>query len=391
VDYWHAPARFPSGTREVTKRSLDEVEECFRACVRRALRLDNGTVTLPLSSGHDSRRILAALLDDEVEFDALTVRVRQKEHRDLDATYAAAMARDLGFNHRIIEFADPEQYARDGVDRCLLTDFETSVHTWVMRFMSALPESPTLLVDGLLGDILGNPGFRMSGMYHSTEEDLQLILTESFKGARYRYLNKERWPETSTLEADVRGYLQDFMHKRNMAEFAFILLRQRRMTALWSHQLLPAGHIAACPYLDLDYLELLFSFQPEGKHATVFQRACLERFWPELARYPGNRDIPPDQMPGRATWADAHEVTYYRRLRSMLRDLGGEQRLRESLSWRGRRLYQLSAVSDRVATRWGWLLIPMAEMAMRESQPPVWQTPTAGASSGVANGCREES
>ena len=65
--------------------------------------------------------------------------------------------------------------------------------------------------------------------------------------------------------------------------------------------MMPAGHIIACPYLDLDYVSLMLEFRPEHKHEQVLQRQCLHRFWPQFASYAGNRDIPEDLPPGDPT------------------------------------------------------------------------------------------
>jgi len=367
VDAWFRFDSLPAGERPVDAHSAAEVEATFRAAMERCERLQGLRTILPLSSGHDSRRILTALLADGVAFDAITARVFQKEHRDLDAPYAAEMARDFGFAHRIVEPAPPAQFAEDDARRTACVDAETMMHTWALRLFDALPSEPCLLYDGILGDILGNPGFRVPDLYRSPEEDIQIILRECF-GTRFKgHLDSDVWPTQEALREDVRGYLRQWLPRPNLAEFAFILLRQRRMTALWTQQLLPPGHVAVCPFADLEYVRLLFDFEPADKHRTVFQRRCLEEFWPQFARYPGNRDIPSTLPPGSPQLDQAQMVAARKRYSSALRTSGKFGELAALLTLRGRIELFAGEVSDTAFLRSAWYVSPLTEMVLRRT------------------------
>ena len=334
---WFDFDSLPDGGRKVTDSAFSEVERQFQSTIARCIRLHEGKNVLPLSSGHDSRRILAAFLSQKAKFTAITVRVHQKSFRDLDARFAAQMASDFDFEHRIVELPGTKQYVEHDRLRRILVDAETSFHTWVISLAENLPDSPTMIYDGVLGDILGNPGYRMGGMYKSPRTDLNLILDEALDPALDSVLRRAAWPTDDDLRADLESYLSQFAHRYNMAEFAFILLRQRRSISSWSQQLIPSGHVVVCPYLDLDYISLLLEFDPKQKHQAVFQRQCLHRFWPEFARYAGNRDIPTEIPPGASTCyleknaacfrAVYKELADHKRLSDALRLLTGYKRL----------------------------------------------------------------
>ncbi len=365
---WFNFDRLPEGSREIDEHALQDVEDAFQTAMARCRQLNFEHVTLPLSSGHDSRRILASLLACGVDFDALTVRFRQKEFRDLDATYAAAMASDLHFRHTIVEPGTPGQYAEYDVARRIMLDNESYMHAWAIGLMQKLPRHPSLFFDGLLGDILGNPGFRMSGMYESTQQDLALITRECVTNYFDPYLAKSAWPTAGDVVSDIESYLRPFMGRTNMAEFAFILLRQRRLTSAWSQQLTPAGHVIACPYLDFDYLSLLFSFKPSHKHVTVFQQACLRRFWPEFYKYPGNRDIPADLPPGRPTLELRQDLACLKRLFEEIDVQSAEGELAKLLTAKARAALALARLNPGIAARSRWFLQPLAELVSRQTR-----------------------
>jgi hypothetical protein len=59
---WFDFSRLPGGTRPVGPTAVAEVEETFQQAMSRLLQLQAGSTVLPLSSGFDSRRILAAMI-----------------------------------------------------------------------------------------------------------------------------------------------------------------------------------------------------------------------------------------------------------------------------------------------------------------------------------------
>jgi len=362
----------PSGDRRADEHTVQEVEDAFQTAMERILALSDHARFLPLSSGHDSRRILAALSDRQEPFTAHTVRVHQKGFRDLDANFAALMAEHFGFHHEVIAPPSPREFALDDLRRRILTDGESRMHSWALPLMARLPASPALLFDGVLGDILGNPGFRMPGMYRSNEADRDIIIDAMMSNAYDRWLNWNLWPGTGELRQELRDFIDRFLDRPNMAEFIFILLRQRRMISPWSQQLVAPGHVVVCPYLDLDYLRLLLSIRPADKHRIIFQRACLEAFWPEYARFGGNRDIPSDLPAGDPRMDESAQIACEGRLQSEL------ARSRACFNGLYSRLGRVRVASTRISrSAWRsstWLTQPLLELTSREvRREPCWE------------------
>jgi hypothetical protein len=365
--------RLPFGTRPVDHRSVGEVEEAFQQAMDRCLQLNGGSFVLPLSSGFDSRRILAALVRRKVDFQSVTYRSFQKGLRDLDARFASEMARDFGFPHVVVEPANGERYAEDDRSRRILVDSETREHSWAIPVMRWLPGRPCFIFDGIAGDILGDPvGWTMhtglSVEARSPEDELEAIVTSGITDEYDSVLSPDQWPSTSDLREDVKTYLRAFLPRSNISEIAFLLLRQRRVIAPWSQQLAPPGHVPLCPYLDLDYLRLLLGFVSSDKHTTKFQRACLKEFWPDFYRYPGNRDVPVDMAPGSPALRNTQTLHCQATLLHEIGAYGGLPALYRLLTMRGRVGLSLARRSAALALWDRWYLTPLMELASREAR-----------------------
>ena len=367
----------PEGEQRIDSRTIGHVEQAFQQAMDRCLRLRSGRVMLPLSSGFDSRRILAGLVDRKANFTAVTCRVLQQGHRDLDAHFASLMARDFGFPHLVVD-ADDAQYQSDDISRRLLMDGETFEHTWAMRVHSALPNGCELVFDGIAGDVLGDPvgWLRLTGLTvdeRSAEDEIESIARHAIRSTFDGVLDPTAWPSLDELREDLRAYLQPLRPRNNLSELAFLLLRQRRNIVLWSQQFAPPGVVPLYPYLDTDYLRATLSLSSEDKHQTKLQRACLRDFWPEFYGYGGNRDVPPDMQPGSPAREHGRTARCLERLWQELNAADAVPELRELLSSRGKLKLTASTTIPSLALRWAWLHRPLMELVSRQSRRvPVW-------------------
>ncbi len=380
---WFNPDRLSRGTRPVGPKGVAEVEEAFQRSVDRCLQLQTGSVVLPLSSGFDSRRILAGLLHRKVDFQAFTCRLFQRDYRDLDARFADQIARDFGFQHTVVESDSLEQYVLEDRARRILVDGETTEHTWAVRLMKSLPPAPAIFLAGIGGDILGDPvGWAVhTGLaveQRSQEQELQEVADLSITSVLDPTLRRGQWPDTSELREDLKKYLRGFLPRENIGEVAFLLLRQRRAIAVWSQQLLPPGLVAVCPYLDLDYLRLLLDFTSAGKHESSLQRACLKTFWPQFYKYSGTRDIPADLPPGSPTLVNERIAGCHASMRDEIKKGDGMAMLGELLSPRGRWVLEVARRSQAMTVRASWYLTPLLQLVSRQVRVrPCWESGAA--------------
>lgn len=369
---WFDYGSFPDGRQEVDEAATEKAEGAFQVAMDRCLRLQRDAVSLPLSSGYDSRRIMAALLERQVPFHASTVRIWQRGYRELDAKFAAVMAKALGFPHRVLGPEHPpesaayaSEYAEYDRQRRILMPGEGENHSWIVPLMNSLPAVPTIYLDGVAGDVLGNGGFDVPELVYDFAVDRTRIV-EDVLGTEYEgILGGPSWPTLSELR---REFLDDFDSLPpgiNQGEVAFMLLRTRRAIAIYQW-MLPAGHVFVAPYLDIDHVRTMMSFHPGQKNVRKMQTMCITRFQPRYVEFPGSRSIPSEIPPGSPTMIVRRDVECFRRLEAELAASGGTRFLRDLLTRPAGIRLRLSAWSDGVAGRSTWAFTRLMELVSNQ-------------------------
>lgn len=372
---WFSADDLPEADQPLDDAAAARAENAFQRAVQRCTALGHGETHVPLTSGFDSRRIVGALLEQQTPFRTTTVRVFRNGGRDLDARYGAQIAQYYGIDQNIVDLPSPEQYAQDDAARQRELCAETGMHDgWVLSLMRALPSGPTTILDGFLGDVLARPGYRLEGadFYHDPERDIELIGKDLAQTPLQRHLSEAFRPGEAAQE-ELRRYLAPMASKRNVAELAFLLLRQRRATALWSQQMARPEHLMTCPYADLDYIRTVTALRPEERWASDLQRICLERFHPELASFPGSHAIPAEAVPEGQQGNRERNHACVRRLVRGLDPARNRGLLSERLTPMGRAVLMASYLAPGTVTRWHWMVRPVCEALLHDHETaPVW-------------------
>jgi hypothetical protein len=371
---WFDYSGLPPGDEPITEDRLPIAEETFQQAIERCLALlPGGPIDLPLSSGDDSRRILAALHSRGTPLHAVTARVFHKGGRDLDARFATEMATALKFDHRVIELPDDRSYAQDDAAARVLTNAEISEHTWFLSIARTLAGRRSVVFDGLAGDIVGNTGYGLRELHLMPEEQKLLRIAELALGDEGDSLLKQgSW---SSLDA-TRSYLMDYLMRvpsgTNSADIAFMLIRARRGTGPCAQQLLQAGQIAVYPYLDLDHVDATLYLSSVDKLTQTVQARCLERFWPEYYRFGGSRRIPSDVV---SVGSAPTDRLMNARIQQLFREAGAALPgvLLRRLEPRPAVLGLAARASRQVRLRTSWWLDPVLVLTAFESNDqPAW-------------------
>jgi hypothetical protein len=353
---------------------LERLEATFLRAVQRCCALPGLRPVLPLSAGHDSRRILAALLQLGVPCDAITVRVLDKRNRDLDARYAAELAARCGIPHRSFDLPETGQYVARDRDRRLLMHGESLHHTWIVPLFGGLPSQPSMILDGLAGDVLGETGYMIPALIRPDTTDRE-VCDHMANPAFEPLFRAPFWPSREAARAHLLEWLRT-LPRVLVGEWAFLLARTRREIASWSQRLLPAGHVAVYPYVDLDYLRASLEIDPMARMRESTQALCLAAFHPEIDAIPGSRRIPADlpREPGLARGRVARDLACIRALEADVRARTSPERLREVLPARFRLLHRAAQLSGTVAARTGWWRNAVLEMLdIEQVARPAWR------------------
>jgi hypothetical protein len=357
---WFDWTLLPPGVEQLADEHVEVAEQAFQTAVDRCLALmPDRAHNLPLSSGDDSRRILAALHSRGSRFRAMTVRVLQKENRDLDARFASEMAARIGFDHEVLELEGAEQFGRDDAACRKLFSSEISEHGWIGPLVRRLGSGQSLVFDGVAGDIFGNTGYARRDLYAlSGTQDLQRIAELATPVIMSDVLRSDAWAPLADVRSSLASWLELLPENANRPDLAFLLVRARRGTGPCMQQTLPPGHVAVCPYLDLDHAMATLRAHPVAKLEQTLQARCLERYWPEYYAVPGSRRFAAAVPQQSTEMEEARRLARIRRLASeapsvALPEMFAKVRLRNAA------VASLGLVSESLLLRASWWLDPL--------------------------------
>jgi hypothetical protein len=356
---WFDYGSLPPGDEPINSNNLADLEASFQTAIERLLALGFGKIALPLSGGNDSRRILSPLVARNVDFESYSVRVFH-DGRDMDASFAANLAKHFGFPHQIVELPRGSEFAELDRLRRALVDGEGVEHTWWLPMGKNLGHSK-MLFDGLAGDIT-------SYSFYNTEQAIGTLSVTD------KVLRPSYWPSATEASEYLESYLSRIPKGNNRDTLSFLFLRTRTGPGLMATRLLPLGNLAVFPFMDLDYLKNALRFDPRQKatKATSLQQRCLHAFWPEYAQFPNTASNPPQVEPTfRKTQRD-HWAACLRQLnREAMAPMYGE--LNNALSVRARATAIAAPFYATLSAKIRWWLEPFLTLASRQNfQNPAW-------------------
>jgi asparagine synthetase B (glutamine-hydrolysing) len=297
---WFDVAQLPPGEEMIDDKAFRIVEDAYLAAMERCLKLDVGEVTLPFSSGFDSRRFFATLLRKAVPFKAVTCQTFHRKNGrdyDIDSYFAPKIAAAFGVDCELVRAVPPSGIEAEQARRQALIGTETFMHGWALPFMRWLAKRPPSLVfDGLAGDTFGNSGFEIDGLHETPEKDAELVLEKSTGPFVLQQLSS-RFPSGESFRRHYRAFLAQFPPNLNQAELAFLQSRTRRCISPWITMMHPPGHVVVFPYCDLEFAIATLKYHPAEKYKYFFQKECLLRFYPEFYDFHGSRNLPADHPP----------------------------------------------------------------------------------------------
>ena len=285
VKKWYGPDDFPDGSGLVDDAVLDKSHEYLSLSVERCLNLHHGKNILPLSSGHDSRRIFGHLNDSKFSFETCTLQISTATGEDLDLPYGERIAHDYNIDHTSIKLPKKQQWRSNDICRIFSMDAQSRVHTWSVPLFAHYANQAITIYDGLGGDVFG-----FHGLVVNEVKDIKLPLSVP------KHFSGEMIATDQEVTAIIENMKSKFKFGPNHGLLVFLHSVSRKITSLWSQQQTKPGQLVVYPYLDLDYVEFMLSYSYKEKVFERNQLKIMEKYWPKLASYPSSWEIPKDAV-----------------------------------------------------------------------------------------------
>jgi asparagine synthase (glutamine-hydrolysing) len=273
---------------------LEELNQAFNCSVERALEVENG-VGLSLSGGLDSRAILSAIDGRRAQISTYTLGVRGCA----DEVIAEKLARIAGTEHQFLEL--DTRYLTDGLASLRrivsLTDGMYLTHGLTEGLALQFLEKAgiSVLLRGHGGELakasLAWPLHTDEHIYHMRSEDefvsymLERINYIS-RGVSFRELFQDEWFEQIEGQAQLslESSIADVrLSPPDLCSYLYLTEQHRRFT-IPSLELFRNFAEVRMPFVDEDFLRVLFRCPAQCRDGTDIHRAIIKANNPSLLR-----------------------------------------------------------------------------------------------------------
>lgn len=372
TERWFDFSALPPGNQTVDEDAAQVVEDAYLGAMARCLKLDVGDITLPFSSGFDSRRFFATLLRKKMSFTPVTCQTfHRKKGRDfdIDSFYAPKIAAAFGLKCEIVPASGLEQIGTDAARRQTLIGSETPMHGWavpLMRWLARRP--PSLVFDGLAGDAFGNSSFDIEGLYDVAADAPERIVNRACASAVLEQLSS-LFPSADEFRRQYLPFVTQFTPNLNQSQLAFVQARTRRCISPWITMMHPPGHVVAFPYCDREFVQATLSYHPVEKFGHSFQKVCLQRFYPEFYDFHSTRNLPAGHPPLDESESRARDAATERFVYGNSLDMLG---MLKYLNLRNKALLLLTALLPPLRRKRDWLYRPLLLLSRMQRTAPAF-------------------
>lgn len=281
VQKWYDYETFPKTTQTVDERSLELSEQKLSTAVNRCQKMQFGETILPLSSGYDSRRLFAHLEKSDVPLKICTVQTLLEGGEDVEAKCAVQIAQDFNVEYKVFNLPMPEEWYSQETHRIFSMDGQCQDHTWSALVFDYYRNTDCSFYDGTGGDIFGFNDWVFEGHLDKT-------IPNSFPSV----LNQALFPKIKEIRRKLFEWKAHVPTGPNENMITFALWQTRRSSIAWSQQQARPGQLVFYPYFDLDYIETMLIYANEKYVVNRPQKLILYKYWPDLAKYLGTREMP---------------------------------------------------------------------------------------------------
>lgn len=338
---------------------------------------------IPLTSGHDSRRLAVTASSSRLNYQSITQKTRDKSGYDKDTFVSKQLSKLLNITtHQTLNMPSEQVIQYHKAYRDYWTGFESPEHEWSINIIDSLPQN-SFIFDGIIGDITVNNSNQINDpSFIDVMHNPKKLVEKIYQGSKQYSINP------SLLNFDRRSTIKEelmrFTPGLNQLYLFKTFNRGRRNIGSWFHPFLQKGHNVSLPYANPEFFSQALSLDESLRFKSYYQLECLKKINPLAADLPSSRDSsPPDfwrdaganktttcaksfsqlQVPLTAVWPNL-EIT---RKEFILDQLGSAVFPVKTIESRGWRLRPL----QRLALFISWLNTDESELpALFDGEPP---------------------
>ncbi len=348
---WHKDEEFPVGDKDVNELALKLSHQYLESAINKCIKMQHGKTVIPLSGGHDSRRLFAHVVDSATAFETCTVRMTTATGEDLDLFYGIKIARDYNIDHVAIELPNKVEWKDNDIQRIYSMDGQSLVHTWSVSMFKHYSNEEISLYDGMGGDVFG-----FHGLIVNDDKDIKLPI------AMPKQLKRDAFPSDEHISQQIIALKNSHAPGPNHGMLVFLEGQSRKSTCLWAQQQTRPGQLTIYPYLELDYVELMLQYSYKEKTYERNQLNIMKKYWPKLASYPSSRNIPEGAKKINHIYRVNNRYAMKQLLKESYSRNSSEFHFKSFLTWSARILLYCSQFSNYIEVKTKWWSRPITEL-----------------------------
>ena len=253
------------------------------------LSANNAKKILPLTGGHDSRRIAITANSLGIDVEAITQEAFNRDLLDEDTLDAYLVAQELKLKkHRKLLQTDKKTHHEDMIYKDYWSGYESAQHAWAVNISRNLKIN-TLIYDGGLGDLTINNHYfhekpEYLECYNNLDRTTSLIAPNQIKHSLRGQLT------TSSLQDRIRNELEEFPLDCNQLTLFKIFNHCRRNTSQWHVSFLIKGINFGLPFGYFPLFHQSLSLDKKYRIDKHYQFECMLRLNREAANIPSTRE-----------------------------------------------------------------------------------------------------
>lgn len=246
------------------------------------------TPLIPLTGGHDSRRIALAAKCKNLDFYSITQETNALKGYDPDTLVATQLAKEFEISEHIkLNMPDLATIRNHKLLKDYWCGFESHQHEWAVNISKSIKKN-SLLLDGIIGDVTINNHYSFE--YPQTVNsnvDIHNVILSALPQPIFSIKDKLL---STDIQSTITAELGRFDNDPNQLTLYKIFNHTRRNIGHWFTPFLLENHQVALPYGYLPLFNQSLTLDPKLRLDAQYQKNCMSAMNKNIADLPSTRD-----------------------------------------------------------------------------------------------------